>query len=107
MASAVGNLSALAGSNISVELSSCSTPQIMCGWVVTFADFLGDIELLVADADRLEGNAAGVLVMEEVQGQDAKDVNGSPVIVRIFVALPKPTSMPTDENRTPAPWMLE
>lgn len=83
MAFALGNLSTFAGSNITAEISNCSTPEVSCAWRIIFVDVYGDVELLYANADELGGNAADVAVTEEVQGQDTADVEGSPVTVRI------------------------
>lgn len=83
MAAALGNLSTLAGSNITAETSNCSTPETTCVWRVTFVEFYGDAELLTANADELGGNAAAVTVIEEVQGQDTLNIDGSPVMVRV------------------------
>lgn len=89
LAAAIGNLSTLAGANITVETSNCSTPEVTCSWLVTFVDVYGDAQLLAAEVDELGGNAADVTVAEEVKGQDALDINGSPVLVSIktFTAL--------------------
>lgn len=83
MAAALGNLSTLAGSNITAETSNCSTPEVTCAWHVTFVEFYGDAELLTANVDELGGNAADVTVIDEVQGQDTLNIDGSPVMVRV------------------------
>lgn len=82
LAAAIGNLSTLAGANITAETSNCSTPEVTCAWLVTFVGVYGDAELLTADVDELGGNAADVTVTEEVMGQDTLDIDGSPVLVR-------------------------
>lgn len=61
--------------------TDCLDPLATCAWLVTFTDVYGDADLLEANADSLGGNAAGVTVVEEVQGQDAMDIGGSPVTV--------------------------
>lgn len=85
IASALGGLSILGDATItaSVVSADCSAPEVACAWLVTFAGVYGDADLLEADADGLGGNAAGVVVVEEVQGQDAMDIGGSPVTVSV------------------------
>lgn len=83
LAAALGNLSTLAGSNVTAQTSNCSTPEVTCAWRIAFVDVYGDAELLTADVGELGGNAAAVTVIEEVKGQDTLDVDGSPVLVRV------------------------
>lgn len=83
LASALGNLSTLADVNVTAEASNCTTPEVTCAWLVTFAGVYGDVELLEANADGLEGNAPGVTITEKVAGQDTKDIGGSPVTVSV------------------------
>ena len=83
LAAALGNLSTLAGSNVTAETSNCSTPEATCAWRITFVDVYGDAELLTANIDGLGGNAADVTIIEEVKGQNALDIDGSPVTVRV------------------------
>lgn len=79
---ALGNLSALANANITTESVNCTTPEVTCGWRVTFSGLYGDAEMLVPDSDGLSGNAADVSVVETTKGQIAAEVGGSPVTVR-------------------------
>lgn len=81
---ALTNLSTLAGANVTTAASNCSTPEVTCAWFVTFVGVNGDLELMEADAGGLEGNAAIVTVSEEVRGQDASDVNGSPMTIPVL-----------------------
>lgn len=83
VASALGGLSTLADASITATRSDCSTPVDTCAWLVTFDGLYGDADLLAANADSLGGNAAGVTVVQEVQGQDAMDIGGSPVTVSV------------------------
>ena len=80
--SALGGLSTLTAT-ITATRTDCSDPLATCAWLVTFKDVYGDADLLEANADSLGGNAAGVTVAEEVQGQDATDIGGSPVTVPV------------------------
>ncbi|CAN0173091.1 unnamed protein product, partial [Ectocarpus sp. 12 AP-2014] len=57
VASALGNLSALADAKVTTETSNCSTPEVTCAWLVTFVGLYGDVSLLEADVEMLEGNA--------------------------------------------------
>lgn len=75
-------ISALVGSNVTVTRVDCSTPELTCEWRITFSEIYGDVELLDPDAGGLDGNVADVIVTEEVRGQDAVDVHGSPAMVR-------------------------
>ncbi|CAM9800578.1 unnamed protein product [Ectocarpus sp. 6 AP-2014] len=63
VASALGNLSALADANVTTETSNCSTPE--------------------ADMEMLEGNAASVVIAEQIKGQAALDIGGSPVTISV------------------------
>lgn len=78
---ALRNLSTLSGSNVTAETYNCSVPEETCAWRITFVGVYGDAELLVSDADGLGGNAAAVSVVEEVLGEDASDIVGSPLTV--------------------------
>lgn len=82
IASSVGNLSALAGSSVTAATVNCSMPEVTCSWKISFGDVYGNVDLLSSDPNGLQGNAAEVTVVEEVQGQVASDVYGSPVTVR-------------------------
>lgn len=82
MSEALGNLSTLANTNVTTESVNCSTPEVTCGWRVTFVGVYGDAEMLYADVDGLEGNAAAVSVVEETKGQIAAEVASSPATVR-------------------------
>lgn len=75
-------ISALVDSNVTVMRVNCSTPELTCSWRITFTEISGDVELLDPDAEGLEGNLPDVLVTEEVRGQHAFDVDGSPAMVR-------------------------
>lgn len=83
LASALGNLSALAGANITAEAANCTTPAVTCAWLVTFVGIYGDADLLESNTDGLQGNAAGVIIAEEVTGQDITDIDGSPVTIAV------------------------
>ncbi|CAM9773581.1 unnamed protein product, partial [Ectocarpus sp. 13 AM-2016] len=83
VASALGNLSALADANVTTETSNCSTPEVTCAWLVTFVGLYGDASLLEADVEMLEGNAASVAIAEEIKGQAALDIGGSPVTISV------------------------
>lgn len=82
MLQALANLSTLTNTNVTTESVNCSTPEVTCGWRVTFVGFRGDAEMLLANADDLGGNAAVVSVVEETKGQIAADLVGSPAKVR-------------------------
>lgn len=83
VASALGGLSTLADASIAAEVTDCSAPEVSCAWLVTFSGVYGDADLLEANADGLGGNAAGVTVVQDVQGHDAMDISGSPVTVSV------------------------
>lgn len=83
LASALGILSSLEAANITAEASNCTTPEETCAWLVTFVGVYGDAEMLEANTDGLEGNAAGVIITEEVAGQDTMDIGGSPVTISV------------------------
>lgn len=82
VATALRALSTLA-ITVTVGDSGCTAPEVTCAWLVTFEDFYGDADLLEADANSLGGNAAAVTVTQEIQGQDAMDIGGSPVTVPV------------------------
>lgn len=81
MTATLANISALAASSLIVETTNCSTPEITCGWLVTFIDVYGDVALMSWDDDDLGGNGAELFVMEKVQGQNSSHVAGSPAVV--------------------------
>lgn len=97
IAATLGKLSTLANANVTTELVNCSTPEVACGWRVTFVGVYGDVEMLSADTDGLSGNTADVTIVEETKGKFAVELAGSPVTV-IRVPLASPESSNSSAN---------
>ncbi|CAM9348502.1 unnamed protein product, partial [Discosporangium mesarthrocarpum] len=71
IAIALGNLTTLEGSNVTVAIANCTIAESTCSWLVTFSSDLGDALPLLADASGLIGDGAQVEVSEAVKGSSA------------------------------------